>query len=626
VTWQEFVIAYGRRVRHEVLAHILEQPVEAIRRVRQGGTCTPGKTRTFTELFTLWRGRAPEETDWPRPRKLHGTYEWQAPELALLARLVGIQSPDEIARTLTERVRVITGDPTAERDRERVVAQIHRVGLQANDVVGGLTTAEAAKRAGCTIHLIHQEISRGKLRCFRVGTRKVIPVRALEEWKAARLPDPPAGWIKLYDIRRELGFAAGDGLSWKAKRGLIPEALFCAGHRWWVPPHVAADLLERRRKGLPMPWSGFVEKGDARRSFELWRRRRHRACDECRAIWRTVGGEPRTFDEWYPRWLTIPEATKRHLTSPDGISVTIAAQRYGTDKHTITSAIRAGILRARREGPRWCLRPKDVETWLKRRRPLTSQAGVPKLHHEPLTFTHAASQYGVSEWVLRGAVVEGLLHVVPRYDGQPGLLRHELAALHARLGDISVKAAAKKLGISVATFLREAKACGWREDRGVTSELVYAIRKRRETPWLLTHAAAAARLGVDVAWIRRAIAAGVLKPLRDVNGRPTMVGRKLVDALRRNGLPELPDDWTNDGTWLRPYEATAHAGVTTSTMKRWIALGRIEVLDRGPRQVFYSKSSIEHAARRYWAAPRSHRITPPAWLQAERSPSTTEAA
>src|SRR3546814_14497443 len=62
----------------------------------------PRSTRTDT-LFpytTLFRSEA---------------YEWQSPELALLASLVGQLGLKDIATTLTQRLRKITGDDDAQR-------------------------------------------------------------------------------------------------------------------------------------------------------------------------------------------------------------------------------------------------------------------------------------------------------------------------------------------------------------------------------------------------------------------------------------------------------------------------------------------------------------------------------
>src|SRR3546814_8895688 len=90
--WEQFVLDYGWRAKLHELAHVVNQSVEVIERFRRTGAVKRlPKAKTFDELYTLWHGRAPTEADWPIPRKYprREAYEWQSPELALLASLVG---------------------------------------------------------------------------------------------------------------------------------------------------------------------------------------------------------------------------------------------------------------------------------------------------------------------------------------------------------------------------------------------------------------------------------------------------------------------------------------------------------------------------------------------------------
>lgn len=625
--WQGFVLAHGWRARVHHLATVLQQPPSAINHVRAAG-CTPQlKPKEFAELFAIWHGRPPRDNEWPAPVKRGSTYEVLPPELALVATLVGAQSTDEIAAVLTQRLCLLTCDMSAVRSRADVQRMRSSSGLVATDVQGGLTVSQAVKRAGrkdVTRVLLQQEIYKGRLRRFQVGRLSVIPARVFDEWLAARLPEPPDGWIKLWDIEEQLGFSrrSESRPSWYAKQGLIPGALFCAGHRWWVSPAVAEDLIRRRRAGLPMPWSGYSHPSCVKRSYALWRERKHRACAECRAIWATVGGEPRTFEAFFERWRKIPEATKRHLTKPDGLSAIAAAARTGVEKHTIADAILNGILPARRIRGHWAIRPADLDRWV-RRRVLTTNGGVRRLHHQPLTFKHAASRSRLSEGTLRRAVAAGTLTQVTRWDGRPGLLAHQVAGLRARVGGYSVADAAGQLGVSAAAFLQSAKICGWQPGFAITRALVYAVKKHREAPWQLTIAQAAKRLRKSAAWVRRAIAAGAIMPLRGLDRRTIMVGRKAIAAMIRGGIPELPV--TRRGRpvlWLQQTQAADHAGVTASTIIRWKGLGDLVVEERidGP---YYTKTSVERRARQYWTTEcHRKRAVPPAWLQA----STTEAA
>lgn len=155
--WQRFVLSEGLGARVRDLAQVLGQPAQAIQQLRSAGasirpaaTSAPGRGRSagrFAELFALWHGRPPKDHEWPLPalRAKADDYEWLPPELTLLASLVGVLGPTEIAQMLTQRLRQVTGDATAKRSRVSVLNQIARLGLQTSDVLGGVT-ASAAER------------------------------------------------------------------------------------------------------------------------------------------------------------------------------------------------------------------------------------------------------------------------------------------------------------------------------------------------------------------------------------------------------------------------------------------------------------------------------------------------
>jgi hypothetical protein len=113
--WERFVVDHGHQALGSDLAFILRRSIDDIDCLRAAGVCSKGgRRKTFMELFCLWRGRDPTDEEWPSPRKSgHGQYEWQPPELGLLASLVGRLGKEEIAQVLTERLRRITGDQTA---------------------------------------------------------------------------------------------------------------------------------------------------------------------------------------------------------------------------------------------------------------------------------------------------------------------------------------------------------------------------------------------------------------------------------------------------------------------------------------------------------------------------------
>src|SRR3546814_6703713 len=113
----------------------------------------PRSTRTDT-LFpytTLFRSEA---------------YEWQSPELALLASLVGQLGLKDIATTLTQRLRKITGDDDAQRTHLAVQNWITRLGLQASDVLGGITVSDAGREIG-SVAIVQHAIRQKHLRANR---------------------------------------------------------------------------------------------------------------------------------------------------------------------------------------------------------------------------------------------------------------------------------------------------------------------------------------------------------------------------------------------------------------------------------------------------------------------------
>jgi hypothetical protein len=626
MTWQQFVGSYCRRSKVYDLAAVVGQPVRTVERLRRqvGGRRTID--HDFGTLFALWHGRPPRADEWPAPFRFGHGYEWQAPEVVALTQMLGRVALTEIARALTERLRRVTSNGTATRDVDAVRRQVGKLGLAVGEIVGGLTTSQAAKRAGETVALVQQEIHKGRLRHFYIGHRIVIPERAFLEWKATRLPEPPAGWVKLYAIRVQLGHHF-DHLAYHAKHGRIPGAVLCTGNRYWLPPRVARDLLRRRRLGLPMPWSGWVHRCTARKSWDLWRRRRHRDCAECRSIWRGVGGEPSTFEAFYERWLKIPETTKRHLTGPDGISSTSASLLTGIDRHDFSEAAKHGELKATRVRGGWYFQKEDVLRWAK------SHAAKATRHTRGrMTFKDAGRFIGGIAKI-RAAIRRGELRVVRRWDGTPGVMRHEVAALHVRVHSIPVARAARLCGVSVPTFTKLAGRTQsdaiWRPGERVQPKVIDHVRRRLQAGWQLTLEDAIALLGKPRWWVERAIELGYLLPLRATgDSRRLVFGRKAVLAIARRRLTLTPGPRTTRGRpvdWLPQYQACELAGITVSTLKRWDALGWLTKAKgkggtrRGGNGMgwAYSRASVMRAARRYWPRCRFKRRTPPAWLTKE---------
>jgi hypothetical protein len=316
-TWQQFVLEHGRGTRDTWLARVLEQPVAAIRRVRQTGACKQlPKRLDFGQLFARWHGRPPADDEWPAPEKQGAGYEWLQPELTLVARLVGNTPVTAIAAVLTERLQRLTGDATARRDINAVRLGITRLGLQAGaDLVGGLTTREAAKAVG-SLAIINQVIHNGTLRTIRVGRRHVIPHAEFTRWLSTR-EQQPEGWVRLASLREALGISSDSKLPEYAALGHIPDVRLVRGIGtargvWYIAPDRAKQILEDAAAGRPMPWHGKPLPINQRSMWKKWQARKHRWCRTCTRIW--SGRPPRTFEEFCARYTSLSLGDKRHLT------------------------------------------------------------------------------------------------------------------------------------------------------------------------------------------------------------------------------------------------------------------------------------------------------------------------
>ena len=257
--------------------------------MRQSAACTRLLApRSFAELFALWHGRHPEDDEWPAPAKAggRGSYEWQPPELALLATLVGQIAMPNIVEALSARLRERTGDPSAKRSRQAVQQRVNQIGLQSRDVVGGITVSEAGREVG-SLAIVQHAIRKSDLRAGRVGHLLVIPHEAWSEWKTRRV-GPPEGYVRLSTIKAPLSIAS-DKLSEWARLGYVPTAIRCSPcgtsgpstqfGTWYIAEEAALQLIADRRSGKPMPWHGKPLLDNLRATFKLWQSRRHpRAC------------------------------------------------------------------------------------------------------------------------------------------------------------------------------------------------------------------------------------------------------------------------------------------------------------------------------------------------------------
>lgn len=374
MTWQAFITEYGWRARRDHLAAILQQPATTIDRVRQAGCKRLPAPKKFGELFAIWHGRPPREEEWPKPMKIGGGYEWLAPELQLLARLVGRMDKATIARALTTRLRQVTGDATATRDLNAVQNHINDIGLQiGTDLVGGLTTAEAAKRVG-RLAVVNQAIANGKLRTFRVGKRHVIPRSEFDRWMATR-QEPPTGYVRLASLQAPLGISSDSKLPEYAALRYIPTAVLVAGIGtargvWYLAPDVAQQILDAARAGRKLPWHGKPIPSNQQAMWHKWQARKHRRCRRCAEIWR--GRAPKTFEAFCARYHELSLGEKRHVTIDKSI------RRRGSDgwrpRGSVAGRMRRAGLTVAAAAAQLQQPTKWVRGWI--RRGLLDPAGV----------------------------------------------------------------------------------------------------------------------------------------------------------------------------------------------------------------------------------------------------------
>jgi hypothetical protein len=315
-TWQQFVACQGIGARAYHLSAIVGQPLDDIIRARHAAPVPRTPAPSFAEMFADWHGRGPRDDEWPAPRIVGGGYEWLAPELALLARLVGRVDIHEIVRILTARLRAVTCDPRARRGHQHVQGRINRIGLQTGgDLVGGLTTKQAANRVG-RLAVVHAAIKAGHLPTFRVGKRHVIPREAFERWLATR-EEPPVGYVRLASLCGPLGISSDSKLPKYAALGHIPGAVKVAGIAtkrglWFVPADLARQILEDAKAGRKLPWHGKPLPSNQQAMWRKYQRRKHHRCRRCAEIWR--GRAPQTFEAFAAKYGDLSLGEKRHVT------------------------------------------------------------------------------------------------------------------------------------------------------------------------------------------------------------------------------------------------------------------------------------------------------------------------
>lgn len=619
-----FLTDHGRHVPNHELGFILDLDEREVERVKERLSMKHQAARKpYVELFSLWRGRAPGDEEWPQPRIVSSqqSYEWQAPEITLLASLIGRMGTSEIAAVLTARLRKVTGDVHA----ERTVVSIHNMqthlGLFSSDVVGGITVNEAGKRVGSAVHVRHA-IRNGDLPASKVGRLLVIPRPAFEAWVDKRQA-PPAGYVQLSTLRERLGIQS-DKLSEFARAGQIPTAIRCkvssANMRttqfgtWFVSEEVAEKMLADRREGLPMPWHGKPQAENLRRTYDLWLQRRHpKNCKQCAEIWGKAGA-PKTYEQYESRYSPLSMGAKRHLTKPwtPGLGVNEVAVFVGRQHTQVRRAIENGVLRAASIGEKHYVSRTDATRW--------KSIGCPTGERAVswLSLKTAEKQFGFKPRQLRRFIKDGVLMVkigdAGPLKGIEVVSRRQCSLLREALG-FSVVEAARRAGVTVEQLLDHTNDLGWRKADGVPLQVIQNIIQRRQSERGYSVEQAAERLGKPVAWVQQMIDEGVVKVARAKWKSERLYFTKpmfarLEAATKGPVRPErLPDDWK-----LLSISA-ADAGVSASTLIKWATAGEVE-----RRQMIdgwrYHQPSVRRRARQYWATEVSGRgrRKPPAWL------------
>ena len=620
--WELFVIANGWRAQAHELAAVLGRTVDEVQQIRATGACTRlEQAKGYSELFALWHGRPPTDDEWPAPRKAgaNGAYEWLAPEVALLASLVGQISVDGIAEVLTARLREVTGDPAAERSKNAVQVRINLIGLQSSDVVGGLTTTEAARDIN-SLAIVNQMIAKREIPAFRIGRLWVIPYAAWQEWKNRRV-FPPDGYVQLSTLRAALGIRS-DKLSEYARMELIPTAIRCNPYgtkgpstqfgTWWLAKEVADQLLADRRAGKPMPWHGKYS-DNLKTTYKLWKQRQHpESCQTCAAIW-GEGGAPATFEDYVARYPGLAHGAKRHLTRPwsPGLTLEEVAAQASRDVAEVRLAIDNGVLAASDEGGTRYVSRTDATRWCARHCP-TGEGD-----RSWIALKTASSQYLFSMRELQDFIASGALKTKTGTEGAArGVVyvsRHQCGQLREKIG-FTEDEAARRLGITVERFRYLLDGVDWRQSEKIPLVTVQAVRKRMESRHGYTIEEAAGEMGKTVQWVNEQIDAGVIRVSRaQWDRRRRYISAPMLARLRKAAESGPEKAETLGPEWLSLSEAAQEAGVCTTTLIRWAThegMARREVNTRWR----YHREAVRAHARRYWQNVRFHRATPPAWL------------
>jgi hypothetical protein len=623
--WERFVMEHGYRARASELARVLGRTREEIVRARLDRPCrTDSAAKQFDELFSLWHGRAPVEADWPAPdRAGREGYEWQSPEIALMASLVGRLAVPEIARVLTARLQGVTGDKEAKRTETAVQVRINKIGMQASDVVGGVTTSEAAQEVS-SLALVQNAIKTGAVKAYRVGRLWVIPYALWESWKAGRVL-PPAGYVQLSTLRERLGIAS-DKLSEFARMGYIPSTVRCtpfggsAGSTqfgtWYISQEQADKLLADRKAGRAMPWHGKPLADNLKVTYKRWTLRQHpQSCETCRKIWGEPGA-PSSFEEYEKRYSPLDRGAKKHLTMvwTPGISVAEVATCCGVAESRVKEAIDNGALTASTHDGEVYVTRTAATRWKARKCP----TGDNDMSWMSLEYASKTYLFTVAE--IKALIADGTLKSKTGEAGaQRGVvyvLRNQCAEVRARIG-FTEEVAAKRVGVTVERFRVLLEGVNWRKEEGIPLDTVRAVIKRLESRQGYTLEECAAEVGMPLKWVKDRVADGTVRVARAKwDRRRLYMTEPMLQRLRESAQRPYESKDLDASNWMRLGEAAREAGVSASTLCNWVEEGCItrQMASNGWR---YQKEDVRARARLYWQTNRRVRAKPPAWLAAE---------
>lgn len=630
---ERFILERGRGAKNRDLAHVLGITCEEVDRVKNTGAMRKRKCNVeFAPLFRAWHGRDPIEADWPPLEKNHrGSYEWQGPELALCASLVGTMGIPEIASVLTARLRKVTRDRKATRTRFAVQVRIARMGLTSYDIVGGITLSDAGRELG-SVHIVRQAVSSKALKAFRVGRLWVIRREEWARWKSEK-DEVPDGFIGLGTIREKLGLKSDSKLPEYASHGYIPTAVLLNTHTpgmkstgrgtWYVDAEVARKMVLDRRRGRPMPWFGKPSPGNLKATWKKLATRWHpESCLKCADIWGKAG-RPRLFDDFAKRYPPLDLSDKRHCTRPwrPGLTLHQLTRFVGHDIGYVRRAMQNKQFEAFKHGGEFYVKQADATAWKGRHAP--SGDGEKSW----ISFSTAKRYFDFNARELRAFIAKRQLpsKIItakgPGY-GELYVQRHRCRILRERQG-WDINEASRRARCSVTKMREHLKAIKFEGDR-IPWTVVDTIRARLNYNNGVTIEQAARRLRVPLEWVKAQRDAGTITLLRSVKDRREAVIsepmlRRLREVLAKRRKPNAP---RLGSEWLNCTQAALDAGVSLTTVKRWARDGALTARASadGPR---YKVGSVRRRARSYWR--KSHFVNPallrlrPAWLPERRA-------